>query len=649
VAIPFADIKDLERWCDLLKRGDGTVYGFEAQMRRYDGEIIWAWLSGQAVRDDEGQILHYRGSLEDVTGRVQAKAALRENEERFRAITENTTDITAIVDQHGTFKYVSPSIERIFDYAPQELLGEFPGVWIHADDMAIIDDAFARAKQSPGKTIQIPECRAKHRDGHWLYLEGLCTNLLNVSGVGGVVFNGREITERRKTEQAIRHRNEELAALNAIAATVSRTLELEQIIHDALEEVLRLDMLGTETWGQVFLLDEQAGKLVPVAHQGVPEQHPCLRKPIHLGDCLCGLAAQRGQVILSDDNWRDERRSRRWPGMPPHKDICLPLMARGKVLGVMSLAQSASSQATERDVRFLVAISDQIGVAIENARLYQETARRWHEAEILGAVTADLTRTLDLDQVLHSILDSAMDLIPASGSGVIHLVDETTQKLVPLATSTPGASVKEKSDMIIGEGIAGLVMKEKQTIRIPDATLDPRFLEIESFMPKRSLLTAPLLVEKECIGTLSLNSDRVNAFSTEDERLLTTLADQAAIALWNARLHSEVERRVEELTFLNHVGRTVASSLDLEQVLTTVMEETKTPSWSLKPWPVRDRNRPRVSAFHRSRASPAMSCEKDNRCWYPTSHRARTFTRISTASPALPAGRSSPCPWRSRE
>jgi PAS domain S-box-containing protein len=395
---------------------------------------------------------------------LEASCEASKNKKGFRAITENTTDITAIVDEHGTFKYVSPSIERIFDYAPQELLGEFPDAWIHADDMAIIDDAFARARQSLGKTIQIPECRAKHRDGHWLYLEGLCTNLLNVPGVGGIVFNGREITERRKTEQAIRHRNEELAALNAIAATVSRSLELERIIHDALEEVLRLDMLGTETWGQVFLLDEQAGKLVPVAHQDVPEEHPCLRKPIHLGDCLCGLAAQQGHVILSDDNWPDERRSRRWPETPPHKDICLPLMARGKVLGVMALAQSINRQVTERDVRFLMAISDQIGVAIENARLYQETARRWHEAEILGAVTADLTRTLDLAQVLHSILGSATDLIPASGSGVIHLADETTQKLVPLATLAPGVSVEEKPDMLIGKGIAGLVMKEKQTI-----------------------------------------------------------------------------------------------------------------------------------------------------------------------------------------
>ena len=128
--------------------------------------------------------------------------------------------------------------------------------------------------------------------------------------------------------------------------------------------------------------------------------------------------------------------------------------------------------------------------------------------------------------------------------------------------------------MSIGEGIAGLAVQEKRLINVPNVEEDPRFLAVDTATPKKSLLTAPLLIEGDCIGTLSLNSDQVGAFSADDERLLTTLAAQTAVAVRNARLHQEVQRRVEELTFLDRVGRAVTSSLDVEQVLTTVLEKT---------------------------------------------------------------------------
>jgi signal transduction histidine kinase/CheY-like chemotaxis protein len=206
-------------------------------------------------------------------------------------------------------------------------------------------------------------------------------------------------------------------------------------------------------------------------------------------------------------------------------------------------------------------------------QLHQQTIQQLKETETLSAVAITLTRSLDLGQVLHSIVDSATRLIPASSSGVIHLLDETTGKLVPRAASTSGVNIEDKLEMSIGEGIAGLTVQEKRLINVPNIEKDPRFLLTDAVTPGKSLLTAPLLINGNCIGTLSLNSDQVGAFGPDEERLLTTLAAQAAVAVKNARLHQEVQRRVEELTFLNRVGRAVTSSLELEQVLATVMKE----------------------------------------------------------------------------
>ena len=251
---------------------------------------------------------------------------------------------------------------------------------------------------------------------------------------------------------------------------------------------------------------------------------------------------------------------------------CVPLLVGEKVMGVL-VVFSPQGQLLEEERAMLLGLADQAGLAIENARLYQETVRRLEEAETLSSVTTALTHSLDLDQVLQSIVDSATRLIPASTSGVIHLADEATGKLIPRATSLE-ARIQENMGMPIGKGIAGLVMQEKRLINVPNVEKDPRFIQLDTGTPKKSLLTAPLLIERECIGTLSLNSDQAGAFNADDERLLTTLAAQAAIAVRNARLYQEVHRRVEELIFLNRVGRTVTSSLDLEQILTTVLEET---------------------------------------------------------------------------
>jgi signal transduction histidine kinase len=253
--------------------------------------------------------------------------------------------------------------------------------------------------------------------------------------------------------------------------------------------------------------------------------------------------------------------------------MALPLIRRGHCIGALTVQSTEEAAFSKEDITVLQTMADQLALVIENARLYQETVRRLKETEALDAVTTALTRSLDLDQVLQTIVDSATRLIPANTSGVIHLADEAAGKWIPQATS-PGINVQKSMEMSIGEGIAGLVMQEKRLINVPNVEKDPRFLTGDTASTNKSLLTAPLLIDGDCIGTLSLNSDQMGAFSADDERLLTTLAAQAAIAVRNARLHQEGRRRVEELIFLNRVGRAITSSLNLEQVLTTVMEET---------------------------------------------------------------------------
>ncbi len=253
--------------------------------------------------------------------------------------------------------------------------------------------------------------------------------------------------------------------------------------------------------------------------------------------------------------------------------IVVPLVYRERILGTLTAANLIDQRdLTTDDLELMRAMADQAVIAIENTRLGQALTRRLHEAETFAQVTASLTRSLDLDRVLQSIAQAALRVIPRAHSCVIHLLDADGQRLIPRTVAPEIYGLNTRLDMRVGQGIAGLVIAQRRVINVPDALRDARFIPTYTFPPERALLTAPLIVDDEIIGTLSLNSDHVGAFDENDERLLTTLADQAAITVRNARLHDQLQQRVQELSFLNIIGRSLISSLDPEEVFERVLE-----------------------------------------------------------------------------
>jgi PAS domain S-box-containing protein len=209
---------------DIQLAGDLNGIETAAQLRdRYDVPVVYLTgyaeeaLLGQAkVTEPYGYLVkpiresELRATIEMALYRNEMEKRLRENEERFRAITESTTDITVILDREGTCTYTSPSLERMLDYSPTEVLGQATDRFILPDDMPAFDATFAYALQQPGITIRGPDFRVVHRDGRWLYLEGTVTNLLDLPDVNGVVFSGRDVTERVRAEKALQESEERL-------------------------------------------------------------------------------------------------------------------------------------------------------------------------------------------------------------------------------------------------------------------------------------------------------------------------------------------------------------------------------------------------------------------------------------------------------
>lgn len=139
-------------------------------------------------------------TIQDISERHRAEAALRASEARFRALVQHSSDVTIIRDLDGTIRYMSPMAEQVFGYTVEELIGRNRAELIHPADFAAIAESVARIQSEPGVHAPI-EYRVRRRDGTWRFLEGTATNLLHEPGIEGIVVNARDITERKLVEQ----------------------------------------------------------------------------------------------------------------------------------------------------------------------------------------------------------------------------------------------------------------------------------------------------------------------------------------------------------------------------------------------------------------------------------------------------------------
>ncbi len=189
-----------------LMRNPGAGPGRIDELRLQHGDGSWRTMeaTGSAIvrgGDVEGIVV----TLHDITERKKAEEALKASEERFRTIIENARDAITIVDDNFSVMYESPSLGVVTGYPPEEWLGKSLGdMQVHPDDMPFLASEFEKLKSQPGLVIEDACVRYQHTDGSWHVIEATARNLLHDPKVNGIVVNFRDITTRKRAEEAQR-------------------------------------------------------------------------------------------------------------------------------------------------------------------------------------------------------------------------------------------------------------------------------------------------------------------------------------------------------------------------------------------------------------------------------------------------------------
>jgi phosphate/phosphite/phosphonate ABC transporter binding protein len=198
--------------------------------------------------------------------------------------------------------------------------------------------------------------------------------------------------------EQLRQRHLETSALYQVSSVISRSISMHKLLTEVLSTVSSLEEFKSDK-GSIFIIEGDRMKML--AHIGHSDFFLKLHEGMRVGDCLCGIVAQTGEILISENSAKDGRHTIDDPGSPPHGHIVVPLKTKDRVEGVLDLYMPAEGVIGEDKVKLLLSIGNQLGIAIENAKLYEQTkalslhdplTSLWNHEEILRILGLELSR-----------------------------------------------------------------------------------------------------------------------------------------------------------------------------------------------------------------------------------------------------------------
>ena len=337
-------------------------------------------------------------------------------------------------------------------------------------------------------------------------------------------------------------RAEELAALNRTSQLITARLDLPSVLETISRSATAL--MGSTGCG-IGLLSPDRTLIEHAAAHGFRTLE-WRNLSVRVGEGIIGLAVSSGRAVRSDELRQDPRSARRDVDEKEgiRSLLSVPLRVGGQIIGVISAFSTAPGAFGDRHQTLLESFADQAGIAIQNARLFEEAQRRTRETQALLRAGHAVNQSLDVGETVRLILNQARAVLEVQSCGLFTL-DAASGELIATASLDLPAEDLPAIRLRVGEGITGAAVKERRPTQTTDLYRDPRVRYPQSGL--RSMLAAPLIVGDQAIGALTVLRTDVHHFTAEEESLVSAFADQAAMALEHARLFSSVRTYSERL------------------------------------------------------------------------------------------------------
>ncbi|HMQ51299.1 MAG TPA: GAF domain-containing protein [Anaerolineae bacterium] len=347
-------------------------------------------------------------------------------------------------------------------------------------------------------------------------------------------------------------RSTQLALINEVSQAATSILNLDLMQHTVVQAIRRSFACHSVS---IHLLDHHTHRVELKARASVdPYDHAIVPTSHALKEGLIGWSVATNRTVLTNDVTREPRFIQTEASREVRSELCVPIALGTKIIGVLDL-QSIQLEAFNRHhVTALETLADQLAIAIENARLYDEINRRVEQLKTLNQIGQAVVSTLNLQETLTLITDHATRLMEVAAASVV-LLDEAAGEVWFAAASGEGSRQTIGWRLPLGQGIAGWVTQHGQPVIVPDVYTDTRFfaeIDKQSGFTTRSILCVPLQSKGKTIGAIEVMNKKVETFNDEDLALLQAMAAPAATAIENAQLYERQNQTIKSLAETQH-------------------------------------------------------------------------------------------------
>jgi PAS domain S-box-containing protein len=351
----------------------------------------------------------------------------------------------------------------------------------------------------------------------------------------------------RLFEEAERRRRE-AEVLAELASTIGGSLDIDTVLERVVQGAQDLCQSDIAV---VALREPATGEMLFRRRLGI--RGPNTEFHIEPGKGCGGRVLVTGEPFRTDDYRTDPRVTRDYAADAAREEIVavvvVPIRSERRIDGLLYVANRTARPFSDRDEAVLRRLADHVGVAVRNARLFEETERRRREAETLAGVGRLISQSLETEEVGRRITQSTRRLLGAR-TAVLLRKRPDSDDLDRLAGSGSGLG-----PVLVpaGQGASGRALRERRPVITQDLLNDPRLIVPPSLREsliaddRRSVLAVPLFAQEAVVGVLVITDRQGRVFRDEEIRLVQVFADQAALALENARLYAEVRTQLRQL------------------------------------------------------------------------------------------------------
>ena len=403
--------------------------------------------------------------------------------------------------------------------------------------------------------------------------------------------NARLFDETTRLLKETEQRTAELSVINSVQEGLAKELHMQgiyELVGDKLSEVMHtLDIdirLFSPENNQVFFpyMRDHGEKIEvdPISMRGMSKYVYETRQPLIINERLEERMVELGSSSI--------------PGTQMEKSfMAVPITVGNNVMGMVSMSNYEKENAfSDSDLRLLQTVVSAMSVALENARLFDETTRLLKETEqrtselgVINSVQEDLVREIDAESIFNLVGDRICSLFPETQTMVIRTFDPETGLEHWQYAIEKGVKIKNDPQPLIWANKQLLETKKPMLINENYLETAKKFggSGVSKGQPPKSAIFVPMIVGEEVKGSLSLqNIDKEHAFSEADVRLLATVTNSMSVAIENARLFDETthllaqtKQRASELSTVNNISKALASKLDADSLINLVGDQLK--------------------------------------------------------------------------